>query len=128
MGALLRRLVPLAAAGLLAVPAAAAGASSFQTPKGAAFCTLATGSGPSRLVCWMPADGYVIAMGARSGRPRGHTNLGNNGYSRAVRTLAFGRAWRAGPYRCVSARRGLTCTNARGHGWLMRRYHGVRSF
>jgi hypothetical protein len=31
-------------------------------------------------------------------------------------------------FRCVSRRTGLTCTNARGHGWWIGRYHGYRLF
>ena len=39
----------------------------------------------------------------------------------AYRTLAYGRTWRAGPFRCVSQRVGLTCRNAAGHALFVSR-------
>jgi hypothetical protein len=38
-----------------------------------------------------------------------------------LRTLAYGRTWRHGPYACVSRRAGLTCTNGNGHGLFVSR-------
>jgi hypothetical protein len=37
------------------------------------------------------------------------------------RTLAYGRTWGHGGFRCASARTGLTCRNARGHGLFLSR-------
>jgi hypothetical protein len=35
--------------------------------------------------------------------------------------LAYGRAWRHGPFRCLSSRFALLCTNSQGHGLLLSR-------
>jgi hypothetical protein len=37
------------------------------------------------------------------------------------RVLAYGRSRRIGPFRCASARVGLTCRNRAGHGWFLSR-------
>jgi hypothetical protein len=39
----------------------------------------------------------------------------------ALRTLAYGRVWRHGPYTCRSRRTGLTCTNGPRHGLIISR-------
>ena len=36
-------------------------------------------------------------------------------------TLAYGRVWQYGPFRCLSTRLALVCTNAQGHGLLLSR-------
>jgi hypothetical protein len=36
-------------------------------------------------------------------------------------TLPYGLMWKAGPFRCASARRGVTCVNGRGHGLFISR-------
>jgi len=43
--------------------------------------------------------------------------MGNVRYT----TLAYGRTWRHGAYRCVSRVTGLTCTNRAGHGLFISR-------
>jgi hypothetical protein len=35
--------------------------------------------------------------------------------------LAYGKVWRHGPFRCKSARTGLTCRNKAGHGFFLSR-------
>ena len=35
--------------------------------------------------------------------------------------LAYGTAWRHGPFRCLSSRLALLCTNSQGHGLLLSR-------
>jgi hypothetical protein len=37
----------------------------------------------------------------------------------ALRTLAYGRVWRQGPYTCRSRLTGLTCTTRSGHGLFL---------
>jgi hypothetical protein len=39
----------------------------------------------------------------------------------ALRTLAYGRVWRQGPYTCRSRLTGLTCTTRSGHGLFLSR-------
>src|SRR4029079_8302229 len=39
----------------------------------------------------------------------------------AMRTLAYGRVWRHGPYTCRSLRSRLTCTNGPAHGLIISR-------
>ena len=39
----------------------------------------------------------------------------------ALRTLAYGRVWRQGPYTCRSRLTGLTCTTRGGHGLFLSR-------
>ena len=39
----------------------------------------------------------------------------------AARTLPYGAVWRGGGYSCSSARTGLTCRNAAGHGFFLSR-------
>ena len=39
----------------------------------------------------------------------------------ALRTLAYGRLWRQGPYTCRSRLTGLTCTTRGGHGLSLSR-------
>jgi hypothetical protein len=38
-----------------------------------------------------------------------------------ARVLAYGKVWRHGPFRCKSARKGLTCRNKAGHGFFLSR-------
>ena len=40
---------------------------------------------------------------------------------RSPERLAYGRAWRHGPFRCLSSRLALLCTNSNGHGLLLSR-------
>lgn len=39
----------------------------------------------------------------------------------ALRTLAYGKVWRQGPYTCRSRLTRLTCTNRRAHGLILSR-------
>jgi hypothetical protein len=36
-------------------------------------------------------------------------------------TLAYGKAWRHGPFTCISAATGVTCRNPKGHGIFVSR-------
>jgi hypothetical protein len=35
--------------------------------------------------------------------------------------LAYGKVWHDGPYKCSSAKKGLTCRNAAQHGFFLSR-------
>jgi hypothetical protein len=39
----------------------------------------------------------------------------------AKNVLAYGRTWQRGPITCTSRVTGLTCRNARGHGFFLSR-------
>ena len=125
-----RRLLIGLALALLASPTGALAVAAFSTPQNAAQCGLSEGEGQARLLCWTPNDGYTITIGPRAGRPRPGTIIASNrDYVGPVgRRLPFGRTWRSWVYACVSRSTGLTCTNARGHGWWLGRFHGVRRF
>ena len=113
----------------LALPATALGVAAFRTPKKAAYCGLTEGEGPSHLLCWTPNDGFTVDMGGRS-QVRKRYISANRGYfdPAPARVLRFGQSWRTGPFRCASARSGLTCTNDGRHGWWLGRFRGYRIF
>jgi uncharacterized protein DUF6636 len=120
----------LAGAALLAVaPAASASFVHFRTPSGNIGCigdaTSLRCDIRSTTVPLPPRPrgcdldyGDAFAMTPR-GRARrichGDTALAG----RSV--LAYGRARRIGPFRCVSRTAGLTCRNRAGHGWFLSR-------
>lgn len=123
------RFVLLAILLAAAAPSAALGVAAFRTPGSAALCGLSEGEGYPWLICWTPNDGYTLSMGPRTGVPaRGTYDPKQRGYIEPVRILRFGKTWRSGVYACTSRRTGLTCTNARRHGWWLGRYRGVRRF
>jgi hypothetical protein len=112
-----------------AVPASASAAgANFVTPGAAAYCATDEDSG-DYLVCWTPNDGFTVGMywAGRSGKRYERAN--RHYRTHAGRTLRFGQTWRgSNGFTCVSTRNGLTCTNARGHGWWLGRYVGYRMF
>jgi len=117
-------------------------------------CALRTSSGRRRLFCWTPNDGWRVSIEWNGRRDRtgvydtypqivhGLTKL--KGYAPRARLLGFGDRWRyrcddpgdvrtcAGrgvtAFSCASARRGVTCRNAAGHGFWIDRYRGYRLF
>jgi uncharacterized protein DUF6636 len=73
---------------------------------------------------WADCDwegGRLFALGSKSlgGRASFCDALG--GRPRKVVTLGYGSAWSYGPYRCLSSRLGLLCTNSDGHGLFLSR-------
>jgi hypothetical protein len=121
-------------ASVLPAAAPAAPQSVFYTPQWAAVCLLAGPAGkPSSagvLMCVRPSDGFTIAMGPRDG-PRWRRERWARGFrdpSAAARRLSFGQRWAVRPWRCVSRKTGLTCSNKVGHGWWLGRYLGYKTF
>jgi hypothetical protein len=55
----------------------------------------------------------------RTGRTSVHCYFSNIGTD--VSVLRYGQTWARGGARCVSERRGLTCTNLAGHGFFLSR-------
>ena len=132
----LRRAVLIAAvlaAGVLSGRAEAA-TDYFETPSRNIACGWFSGSGGS-LRCEIlsllrpmpprPAScdvdwGYGLSLG-RTGRA--HVLCAGDTIRRTgrVRILAYGRTWRRGGFSCTSARVGLRCVNASGHGFFLSR-------
>jgi hypothetical protein len=129
----------------------------FATPGQAAYCAVEqVGLEDERaeLRCWTPRNGLWLAIawngrraekGAATTFPQiahGLTKL--LGYRPRAAVLGFGRRWRlrcADPgdvatcrgrgvvaFTCTSARTGLTCRNAAGHGFWLGRPRGSRVF
>lgn len=129
----------------------------FGTPGTAAYC-YTDYAGPindnAKLFCWTPNDGWWASIGSYGRRARtgtydtfpriahGMTKL--KGYAPRARLLRFGQRWSLrcsdpGDFKtcrgsgmtaftCTSARTGLTCRNAAGHGFWIGRYRGYRLF
>ena len=129
----------------------------FATPAQAAYCAVEqAGLEDSRaeIRCWNPRNGLWLTItwngtraekGAATTFPHiahGLTKL--QGYRPAAPVLGYGRRWRlrcAKPgdvatcrgrgvvaFTCTSARTGLTCRNATGHGFWFGRLRGSRVF
>ena len=124
-------LTAVALAALAALPAAAAGLTSFQTPSKNIGCIGGTFDGRQFLRCdigrtRVPAPprpstcdadyGNAFEM-SPSGRAHrichGDTALGG------PRVLGYGRSIRIGAFSCTSRQTGLTCRNRAGHGWFL---------
>ena len=123
----------------------------FHTPGKAAYCQVVpdiTGGdgGPGYvppLECWTPNDGFSARLTAVGGRPaHGYWSWNKRLYSRSPQ-LAFGHSWWSNSesrdgfdtrgsgrihFRCTSRATGLTCRNARGHGFWFGRFRGYRIF
>ena len=133
----LPRLAAILLAGLVAATAPAAEAApltsaKFRTPSrniGCAFsrpssssaylrCDILSGLRPEpRRACDFDWVGLAL-----TGRGRGRPNCGSDTvYAPRAPVLRYGRTWRRGPFRCVSRRRGLRCTNRAAHGFFLSR-------
>jgi hypothetical protein len=109
----------------LASDAYAQADATFGTPGDAVYCNY---YGP--LYCWTPNDGFSVYM-TSYGRASKRYVKGNRDYvDDFAPILRFGHFWRdgRGRFRCDSRKSGLTCRNARGHGWWLGRYVGYRLF
>jgi hypothetical protein len=141
-------LAALAACAALAAAGARAGTLPFKTPSGSDVCETFLGPGPAFLECGVvnaelvpppprpsaSACGGLDFAGDRirlgpSGRPYGFCagDPGVLAQTAGARILAYGSSTAAGPFRCTSARAGLTCRNRSGHGFVLdgSRWHAV---
>jgi hypothetical protein len=129
----------------------------FATPGQAAYCAVEQAGledARAELRCWNPRNGLWLTItwngrraekGAATAFPQiahGLTKL--LGYRPRAPVLGFGRRWRlrcaargdvatcrgrgAVAFTCASARTGLTCRNAAGHGFWLGRPRGSRVF
>jgi hypothetical protein len=81
-------------------------------------CDILSGLRPKPTAsCELDWTGYTIQADSRA-RP---TCAGDTVYDSKARILAYGKTWRQGPFRCISRRTGLHCTNATGHGFVLAR-------
>jgi hypothetical protein len=137
MVALMRRLV---LAGLVVGALSAASASaqtttiiSFRTPSGNIHCAYTSGFGPTFMRCDIrshlrPAPSGSCTEGVY-GESVGMTRTGrahvlcisDTVYNPRARVLPYGTSWSYNGFRCVSRSTCLTCTNLRGHGFLLSR-------
>ena len=109
---------------------------SFRTPSKNIYCQYAAGLGsPPYLRCDIrsglhnPAPGPHRCVEGVYGQSVGMTKtaaarvlcISDTTYNPQARVLAYGRSWSFNGFRCVSRSSGLTCTNARGHGFFLSR-------
>jgi hypothetical protein len=128
----MRALIILVALSVLGVAAPAASAvADFETPAGAAYCGTDHFNGDT-LICWTPNDGFSLILTLGDRTPSHRYVRGNVGFHDVVgRLLRFGQSWASHRpairgFRCKSERSGLTCVNAKRHGFWLGRYRGYR--
>jgi hypothetical protein len=97
----------------------------FGTPGDAVYCNY---YGP--LYCWTPNDGFSVYMTSYGRVHKTYSRANRDYVDDFAPLLRFGHSWRDrhGRFVCKSRSTGLTCTNARGHGWWLGRYVGYRVF
>jgi hypothetical protein len=105
------------------------GAIRFSTPTGNIGCTYIPKGGTS---LYFPKDGgpelqcdrveptYLRFFLYRSGRAERFKNVGDVGCCAADNILVYGNSWSKGPFRCTSARSGLTCTRGKAGFFISR--------
>lgn len=112
------------------IPAAPDGTAAFNMPSGNVGCTYippggtatyATATGGAELHCTIMEPDYRVVILQPTGPAPGPYATGEVGGLPVAQALPYGRFWQAGPFSCLSARSGLTCINADGHGLRMAR-------
>ncbi|HEY5478200.1 MAG TPA: DUF6636 domain-containing protein [Gaiellaceae bacterium] len=113
----------------------------FQTPSRNIVCGAYVGSQPA----WLRCD-ISSGLKPKPSRPKGcefdfggTLTLGATGRARIgcvsdvvlpdpnkAPVLAYGKSWSYGPFKCRSARVGLTCRNLKGHGFFLSRGRWTR--
>jgi hypothetical protein len=135
----MRIVLPLLAVALGWVAGAqAATIPGFRSPSGNISCALV--ATPATLFCSITQSSYAQRLEARCLRPDGSgvdwhgfelgaarkgavTCSGGALVMGTIRytTAAYGTTWRRGPFRCASARGGITCRAAANHGLFISR-------
>ena len=130
----------------------------FRTPDAAAYCSVEATNQEDwspELFCWTPNDGWAVWINWRARRARtayftapprvAHGTAVLRGYRPRARVLRFRQRWAyrcSDPrsfdtcpapdgsvvFRCVSRAAGLTCTNARRHGFWIGRFRDYKLF
>jgi hypothetical protein len=105
------------------------GAISFSTPTGNIGCTYIPAGGTSvyfpknggpELQCDRVEPVYLRFFLYKSGKAEKFTNVGDAGCCSADNTLVYGNSWSKGPFRCISARGGLTCRRGKNGFFISR--------
>ncbi len=117
------------------------GLKGFQTPSRNIVCGAYTGSQPA----WLRCD-ISSGLKPKPSRPKGcefdfggTLTLSATGRARIgcvsdvvlpdpskAPLLAYGKTWSYGPFKCHSAKTGLTCRNLKGHGFFLSRGRWTR--
>jgi hypothetical protein len=118
----------------LAGPAAADDYIAFQSPTGNIHCGLYAGEGRASVRCDLldlvpsytrPPPGCAFDWGSSFGldsRGMGYLACVSDAVADPANpVLGYGQAVSLGGISCVSARNGMTCTNAEGHGFQIAR-------
>ncbi len=131
------RLLAISALGLSLLAAGGASAQyrpiGFQTPSKNIYCQFFALDGPASLRCDMmqidvqprppvPCDGdYGRAFEMTARGPAERICRGDTLYDPSLPVLAYGEIWQRGGFTCRSEQTGLTCFNAREHGFSLSR-------
>jgi hypothetical protein len=95
------------------------------TPEGGT-AIYSTADGGAELSCDRVAPSYVrVVLGAK-GKAKRFTNVGDPSCCGADNYLAYGETWAEGPFSCLSATSGLTCTRG-SHGFVINK-KGVKAY
>ena len=78
--------------------------------------TYSTADGRAELQCDRAEPSYVRVVLGSSGKPKLYTNVGDASCCSANYILTYGEVWSQGPFTCLSAPTGLTCTRG-SHGF-----------
>jgi hypothetical protein len=97
----------------------------IYTPEGGT-ATYSTADGGAELSCDRVEPSYVRVILGAHGVARKYTHVGDASCCGADNYLAYGETWAEGPFSCISAATGLTCTRG-SHGFVMNR-KGVKAY
>lgn len=92
----------------------------IYTPEGGTGVYVPADGGPE-LACDRVEPRYVRAVLSRKGPGRLLKNVGDPGCCGASRVLDYGQRWSAGPFSCLSTRKGLACERGDGHSFFLSR-------
>lgn len=100
----------------------------FTTPSGNIGCHYIpdggtriyhSADGRAELQCDRVEPRYVALILGTRGKALRVNDPGEQGCCSVSQVLEYGNSWSAGPFTCLSARNGLTCTSAAGHGFFV---------
>ena len=121
----------------LALPAAAkeqklrqgsSGEVEFITPSGNIGCiyipaggteVYASPDGRAELQCDRVEPDYVTVILGEKGKAKRIGDPGEQACCAITQELDYGNSWSAGPFTCLSAKSGLTCSSDAGHGFFI---------
>lgn len=101
---------------------------SFITPSGNIGCIYIPAGGTSvyqsadgaaELQCDRVEPSYVAVILGATTKARRIDDPGEQGCCALDQKLNYGNSWSAGPFTCLSAKTGLTCSSQAGHGFVI---------